>query len=210
MTRGKRRPRLLQYARDAADDEVQQATKAGFALLVGDSFSDPCPSSAVRQALAAVSVLKVRTHSCIRYIQNSRTALRKTHRSSCQRLLGKRYLAAMPKESFFSMQGIGPATASAILSAFCSSIPFMSDEALLAVLGKRDYTVAQYMRLLEAMRSKARELSETGDLVRYQGEFLPASDTVYIPSTATFTKHFWFAKLYFVMLQVTVRGQQEK
>ncbi len=39
-------------------------------------------------------------------------------------------------------QGVGPATASAILEAYNPSIPFLSDEAQQAALGSKDYTGA--------------------------------------------------------------------
>lgn len=57
------------------------------------------------------------------------------------------------------LKGIGPATASAILTAISPSIPFMSDEALVAALGSRDYTVKFMLQLTEKLRSKAKKLS---------------------------------------------------
>ena len=59
------------------------------------------------------------------------------------------------------MQGVGPATASAILEAFDPSIPFQSDQAMLAALGgSKDYTVAYALRLTGALRKKAAQLSK--------------------------------------------------
>ena len=63
------------------------------------------------------------------------------------------------------MQGIGPASASAILTAAEPSLPFMSDEALAAALGgKPVYTVKQYVQYALAMRKRAAELSTEGGL----------------------------------------------
>ena len=58
------------------------------------------------------------------------------------------------------MQGVGPATASAILEAFDASIPFQSDQAMLAALGTKDYTVAYALKLTGALRKKAAQLSK--------------------------------------------------
>jgi hypothetical protein len=57
------------------------------------------------------------------------------------------------------LKGIGPATASAALSASHPSIPFMSDEAMQASLGYRDYTVKAAVELTAALQKKAKELS---------------------------------------------------
>lgn len=57
------------------------------------------------------------------------------------------------------LRGIGPATASAILSAMDDRVPFMSDEALLVCLGKREYTVQAYRRLVECIQDKYNEIT---------------------------------------------------
>ena len=61
------------------------------------------------------------------------------------------------------LKGIGPATTTAALSAAHPSIPFLSDEAMLAALGSRDYTVKAAVQLTAALQKKARELSSNGD-----------------------------------------------
>lgn len=60
------------------------------------------------------------------------------------------------------VQGVGPATASAMLGALDPSVPFMSDEALEAAVGSRKYSVAEFCELLGALRGKARQLSAAG------------------------------------------------
>ncbi|KAG7669583.1 hypothetical protein Ndes2526B_g05924 [Nannochloris sp. 'desiccata'] len=57
------------------------------------------------------------------------------------------------------LKGIGPATASAALSAAHPSIPFMSDEAMQASLGYKDYTVKAAVEVTAALQKKAKELS---------------------------------------------------
>jgi hypothetical protein len=58
------------------------------------------------------------------------------------------------------LRGVGPATASAILSAIDPRVPFMSDEALLVCLGKREYTEKAYRRLIECMQDKYKEITD--------------------------------------------------
>ena len=63
------------------------------------------------------------------------------------------------------MQGIGAATASAMLAVLHPSLPFMSDEAAAAVLsGSPKYTVPEWRQIAEALRNKAASLSSSGDL----------------------------------------------
>lgn len=58
------------------------------------------------------------------------------------------------------LRGCGPATASAVLAAADTSVPFMSDELLLAADGERRYTVPVYLRLIDRVRAKAASLSK--------------------------------------------------
>lgn len=57
------------------------------------------------------------------------------------------------------LKGVGPATGTAALAAMHPSVPFMSDEALLAALGSKEYTVKYAVQLMEALQKKARELN---------------------------------------------------
>ncbi|KAG9440660.1 hypothetical protein H6P81_020825 [Aristolochia fimbriata] len=65
------------------------------------------------------------------------------------------------------LKGVGPATASAVLAAYAPDIaPFMSDEAMVAALGNsKDYTLKQYLILVEKLQNKAKELSIEGDVL---------------------------------------------
>ena len=64
--------------------------------------------------------------------------------------------------TLLDVQGTGPATASAMLTAVSASLPFMSDEALAAALPARpDYTVKKYLHLVTALRTKAESLSNS-------------------------------------------------
>ena len=59
------------------------------------------------------------------------------------------------------LQGIGPATASAVLAVAQPAYPFMSDEAMgAAVKGPLKYTVPEYVQLVEALQGKAAELNK--------------------------------------------------
>ena len=115
LTRGKWRPKLLQYAKDASDEAVTATTKKVFASL--RTAAEPAMQH-VEEALKELTSLK----------------------------------------------GIGPATASAMLTAVCPSLPFMSDEALAAALhGPPEYTVKKYIQLVDALRNKAAMLSKASD-----------------------------------------------
>ncbi|KAI5083467.1 hypothetical protein GOP47_0003210 [Adiantum capillus-veneris] len=62
-----------------------------------------------------------------------------------------------------ALKGVGPATASAILAAAAPDVaPFMSDEAMIAVLGGvKDYTLKQYLLFAEKLQCKAQELTKS-------------------------------------------------
>ena len=61
------------------------------------------------------------------------------------------------------LKGVGPATASAILSVYLpTEVPFMSDEAMDAVLGlPRLYTKAQFIQYQKALKNKYEKLGST-------------------------------------------------
>eukprot|EP00232_Nephroselmis_pyriformis_P012412 CAMPEP_0182887340 /NCGR_PEP_ID=MMETSP0034_2-20130328/20770_1 /TAXON_ID=156128 /ORGANISM="Nephroselmis pyriformis, Strain CCMP717" /LENGTH=231 /DNA_ID=CAMNT_0025020705 /DNA_START=57 /DNA_END=749 /DNA_ORIENTATION=- len=66
-------------------------------------------------------------------------------------------------EELATLKGVGPATASAALSAFTPAAPFMSDEAVAACLtGPKEYTTKRYMQYHAAMSKKARDLKAGG------------------------------------------------
>lgn len=57
------------------------------------------------------------------------------------------------------MQGVGPATASAVLTAADTSFPYMADEAMDISLDKqREYTVKRYVEYAALLRKKAEQL----------------------------------------------------
>jgi hypothetical protein len=63
-------------------------------------------------------------------------------------------------EALTVLGGVGPATATAVLAPlFPQLIAFMSDEALEAVLGSREYTLAEGLALSKALREFAAELN---------------------------------------------------
>lgn len=64
------------------------------------------------------------------------------------------------------LKGIGPATASAVLAAYAPDVaPFMSDEAMEAVLGNtKAYSLKQYLVLADRLRMKAKELSSEDEI----------------------------------------------
>lgn len=66
---------------------------------------------------------------------------------------GKELRPAVNK--LIELRGVGPATASAILTAADPTVAFMSDEALQTARGSRDYTLTALMQFQELMRAKA-------------------------------------------------------
>lgn len=115
LTRGKWRPKLLDYAKNASEEEVKAATKKAF----GSVRNDAVPAvQQVKESLDELTTLK----------------------------------------------GVGPATASAMLAVADPSLPFMSDEAMVAALPKpHRYAAKEYLQLLEALRNKAAKLSKSSD-----------------------------------------------
>ncbi|WMV27273.1 hypothetical protein MTR67_020658 [Solanum verrucosum] len=108
LTRGKWRPRLLDFVSSLDDAVVRSASEKAF-----QSLPD------ISKAISALTVLK----------------------------------------------GVGPATASAVLAAYAPDIaPFMSDEAMVAAIGNsKDYTLKQYLVLVDKLQAKSKELSVKGD-----------------------------------------------
>jgi hypothetical protein len=57
------------------------------------------------------------------------------------------------------LNGVGPATASAILARYNLSIPFMSDAGLLAVNGKCEYKIKDYRQYYKGITVKVNQLN---------------------------------------------------
>ena len=76
------------------------------------------------------------------------------------------------------LRGVGPATATALLSAADPSIPFLSDEAGVAVLGAREYTRPAALRVTGALRERAEELSEKQQKDEEKGVSPPSSSSI--------------------------------
>eukprot|EP00884_Botryococcus_braunii_P019398 jgi/Botrbrau1/6141/Bobra.331_2s0034.1 len=67
-------------------------------------------------------------------------------------------------DTLSELKGIGPATATAILTAANPSVPFLSDEAMAAAVGgKKEYTVKSCIAVLGLLRDKAKLLSQTSE-----------------------------------------------
>lgn len=92
----------------------------------------------------------------------------------------KNAFAALPDlksavNAFCTLKGVGPATASALLTAFDSHVPFMSDEALEASTGSREYTLKHYLGFAKLLKDKAADLNSRGGKGE-EGEKFTASD----------------------------------
>ncbi|CAK0784462.1 hypothetical protein CVIRNUC_007666 [Coccomyxa viridis] len=113
LTRGKWRPKLLDYAKSHSETTVRAATSAAFDII----SSTQSAQADLKAAMGSLTELK----------------------------------------------GIGPATASAILTAMSPHVPFMSDEAMAAALkGKKEYTLPYFLKYAAAVEEKASSLSTEG------------------------------------------------
>ncbi|CAM9519030.1 unnamed protein product, partial [Hapterophycus canaliculatus] len=66
------------------------------------------------------------------------------------------------------IKGVGPATASAVLAAWCGGCPFDADEVIDAVrrTGKREYSLNEYLEVHETLDAKASSLGAQWDAER--------------------------------------------
>lgn len=93
-------------------------------------------------------------------------------------------------DALCGLKGIGPATATALLSAADPSIPFLSDEALIAVLGAREYTKPAALKVTEALRERAGELNK---LNKKQEEEKIGSPAVVVWNASKVERALWSA-----------------
>ncbi|TPX61947.1 hypothetical protein PhCBS80983_g00833 [Powellomyces hirtus] len=97
---------------------------------------------------------------------NSSSAVESISKSAFEKV-GKNDVVEAVK-TLSELKGVGPATASAILSAHSPSVPFMSDESLSVFFpaNKLPYTLPAFKTLLDMLQKKANELNKedtTGD-----------------------------------------------
>ncbi|GAB4823304.1 hypothetical protein N2152v2_010350 [Parachlorella kessleri] len=137
LVRGKWRPRLQQYAQQLGEAEVKDATMRGLALLAHTKQGQQQQQQAQQEGKQKGDQQPPLAVSQAAEVEKALTIVT-------------------------GLKGVGPATGSAILSAFDSSIPWMSDEAMAAALGSKDYTVKKFKELLEALRKKAAKLTSCG------------------------------------------------
>ncbi|EFJ49065.1 hypothetical protein VOLCADRAFT_90312 [Volvox carteri f. nagariensis] len=115
LARGQWRPRLLSYAREQPEGAVEAASAKALATM-RDYLPPHAAADAATSAAASATTAK----------QHCDTALRTA------------------VEALTALKGVGPATASALLSAACPYVPYMGDEALATCLpaGRQsDYSI---------------------------------------------------------------------
>lgn len=158
VRRGKWRGPLVGYARQADDGEVQAASHAAFAALRGGGSGGKEPGEeAVKAALDAMCVIYVSAGGAARCFFGGAharcTGLASDAGGRCCPAIASCWHAVSPSppptppppappapgHALGWRQGVGPATASAVLQALDPSVPYTSDQAMLAALGSRDY-----------------------------------------------------------------------
>ena len=174
LKRGKWRPNLLKYIQELPAGSAEDATRAAFSVLSkhrggggpqgkagggqgAAAAPQPPPAEVVKQALAAVTVLKVGGDGVGGSAQAGSSAAWAAWRVGRERLSSLAWVgtdwACLAAPHFcppgprttqhtpmLAPQGIGPATGSAILEASDPSIAFTSDEAMDAALNSKEYT----------------------------------------------------------------------
>jgi hypothetical protein len=94
----------------------------------------------------------------------SRKAFAALRKDKSETLSDESMLIAM--KPLLDLRGIGPATASAILSSGDARIPFMSDELLMACLRDRKYTLKHYFSMVEKLKdARDRIRPRTGEML---------------------------------------------
>ncbi|KAF6258010.1 hypothetical protein COO60DRAFT_1521097 [Scenedesmus sp. NREL 46B-D3] len=199
LSYGQKRPRLLEYAKAAAEQQVQDASRKAFSQLMGSSTAPRQHATAGAAAEAApagadaAQKRKRQSEQPPAAGKRSKTAAASADGDAPglqdQRGASAAAAAAADEPSPASLQaalysltklkGVGPATASAAMAAAdaSGSTPYMGDAALQAAFGRRDYTSKAYLQLVEALRAKA-------DWLRQQdpGEHCAAACSSVVPA----------------------------
>ena len=145
LRRGQWRPKLLDFAKAVPNDTIQGASQLAYAVAEEATVSNAEEYTKMcKAALEPLLKIKVRVGQIF--------LLRGIMQVSCQK----------QSAIHFEMQGIGPASASAILTAAFSCFPYFSDETMEVVLKKKEYTVKRYIEFAVAVREKALQLSSKG------------------------------------------------
>ncbi|KAF6250518.1 hypothetical protein COO60DRAFT_1572163 [Scenedesmus sp. NREL 46B-D3] len=180
LSYGQKRPRLLEYAKAAAEQQVQDASRKAFAQLMGSSTAAPQHATAGAAAEAApagadaAQKRKRQPEQPPAAGKRSKTAAASAdgdapglqHQRGASAAAAAAAAAADEPSpaslqaalySLTKLKGVGPATASAAMAAAdaSGSTPYMGDAALQAAFGRRDYTCKAYLQLVEALRAKA-------------------------------------------------------
>lgn len=93
-------------------------------------------------------------------VQNSDATVRKCSKEA--RAFAEKNETKKALQAFCKLKGIGAATASAILAPiYPKCFAFMADECLETVIGKRTYTLSTYLRFLDRIDAKAKEMKVT-------------------------------------------------
>lgn len=147
LKREKFRPRLLGYAQSQDEALVVDVTSKGFGILK--------QTGAKKVGAEVVEDEKVKDGSSSGFEDEDGENKDEMLESIVESL-----------ECLTELKGVGPATASGLLAALNDGCPFMSYEAMDAVLGKgKDgFTVIAYRKLAKMLRGKAADLSSDGNV----------------------------------------------